>query len=98
MDDNKKEAEKFFNSVKFLGWSFTENYRNRMVFDLLKILKSNSKSKFLCRVNYYICANSLNVSEKVEVVLKQLNTTEGEEFRKLANSFISGLMCVACKK
>lgn len=97
--ESKEESKnkKILYAIAQLDWNITENYRSRIVFDLLKMLKAQSKTKFLSSLNYLLAAQSFRPSPSLEYILSSLNDAEGDEFLELASAFVGGLLLVKCK-
>ena len=99
MTDKEEKCKIMMDKTRVLGFEFTENSRSRIVFDLLRILRTHpsySKSKFMNRLSHLLNAQTLS-GQNVEYVLSELHSAEGDEFAELASAFVGGLLLLKVK-
>lgn len=81
-------------SVDVLGKAGSDNYRQKLVFDLLNAVKANDQNKFLWILLRAINAHSKDNPEakKLASVLMEVFPSSEANFEKLAYSVILGIM------
>ena len=84
-------------AIQSIRWNFTENYREKLIYDFLRVLSTNSKSHFMVRLIYLINAQNVD-SGKATNILKLFNDREGEDFAALASVFVGSLLTIDVNK
>lgn len=88
---NKNNAKHIFFQVKNYNWGFTENYKQSVAYSFLRILKGNSKDKFLLEFERLL-ANKISEAGGMGPVLDCLLQSEGDEFRSYAHAIVAGIL------
>lgn len=91
------KSSEIMKKVQELPWDFSESSRSRAVFDLLRILRSHNKARFMTYFQHLLMSHRIE-GEKLNDVLSSLHNAEGEGFEELASACISGILTTRGEK